>query len=58
MDIDRIDAALGFEHAVLNDAMTAARHSELGGGYQASLVNFGFIAHAFFSTDDAIKAVG
>ena len=47
----------GFEVAVVKDATAAARHPELGDGYEAALVNFGYIASAVLSTDDAVKAM-
>jgi len=43
----------GFEVAVVSDATAAARHPEIGDGYQAALVNFGFIASAVLSTREA-----
>ena len=48
----------GFEVAVVKDATAAPRHPELGDGYPAALVNFGFIANAVLSTDDVVKAMG
>ena len=45
----------GFEVAVVKDATAGARHPELGDGYQAALVNFGYIANAVLTTDDAVK---
>jgi len=47
----------GFEVAVVKDATAAARHPELGDGYKAALVNFGFIANAVLSTDEVVKAM-
>jgi hypothetical protein len=47
----------GFEVAVVRDATAAARHPKLGDGYPGALVNFGFIASAVLSTDDALKAM-
>ncbi len=47
----------GFEVAVVKDATAAARHPELGDGYQAALINFGYIANAVLTTDDAVKAM-
>lgn len=47
----------GFQVAVVKDATAAARHPELGDGYKAALVNFGYIANAVLSTDDAVKAM-
>lgn len=48
----------GFEVAVVKNATAAARHPELGDGYKAALVNFGFIANAVLSTDEVVKAMG
>jgi nicotinamidase-related amidase len=36
----------GFEVAVVKDAKAGARHPNLGDGYQAALVNFGYMANA------------
>jgi len=47
----------GFEVAVVRDATAAPRHPKLGDGYPDALVNFGFIASAVLSTDDAVKAM-
>ena len=48
----------GFEVAVVKDATAGARHPDLGDGYQAALVNFGYMANAVLSTDEAVKAMG
>ncbi len=45
----------GFEVAVVKDATAGARHPELGDGYQAALVNFGYIANAVLSTDEVVR---
>ena len=42
----------GFEVAVVKDATAGARHPEPGDGYQAALVNFGYMANAVLSTDE------
>jgi len=47
----------GFEVAVVKDATAAARHPELGDGYNAALVNFGFMANAVLTTDEAVRAM-
>lgn len=47
----------GFEVAVVKDATAAAQHPELGDGYKSALINFGFMANAVLSTDDALKAM-
>ncbi len=48
----------GFEVTVVKDATAGARHPELGDGYKAALVNFGYIANAVLSTDEVVKAMG
>lgn len=48
----------GFEVAVVKDATAAAKHPELGDGYQAALVNFGFIASEVLSTDEVTSRLG
>ena len=48
----------GFEVIVVKDATAGARHPELGDGYKAALVNFGYIANAVLSTDEVEKAMG
>ena len=45
----------GFEVAVIKDATAGARHPELGDGYEAALVNFGYMANAVMSTDEIVK---
>lgn len=47
----------GFEVIVVKDATAGARHPELGDGYKAALVNFGYIANAVLSTDEVEKAM-
>jgi nicotinamidase-related amidase len=47
----------GFEVAVVKDATAGPRHPELGDGYQAALVNYGFLADAVLTTNDAVKAM-
>jgi len=48
----------GFEVAVVKDATAGPRHPELGDGYKAAVINYGFLANAVLSTDDAVKAMG
>ncbi len=48
----------GFEVAVVKDATAGAKHPELGDGYEAALINFGYLANAVMSTDEAVKAMG
>lgn len=48
----------GFEVAVVKDATAAPRHPEIGDGYTAAVINYGFLANAVLTTDDAVKAMG
>ncbi len=47
----------GFEVVVIKDATAAPRHPELGDGYKAALINFGYIANAVLSTDEIVAAM-
>jgi nicotinamidase-related amidase len=47
----------GFEVAVVKDATAAPRHPAIGDGYTAAVINYGFIANAVLTTDDALKAM-
>lgn len=47
----------GFEVAVVKDATAAPRHPSIGDGYTAALINYGFIANAVLTTDDAVTAM-
>ncbi len=47
----------GFEVAVVKDATAAPRHPEIGDGYKAAVINYGFLANAVLTTDDAVKAM-
>jgi nicotinamidase-related amidase len=47
----------GFEVAVVRDATAGPRHPTFGDGYQAALVNYGFIATAVLSTAEAVAAL-
>lgn len=47
----------GFEVAVVKDATAAPRHPTIGDGYKAALVNYGFLANAVLTTDDAVAAM-
>jgi nicotinamidase-related amidase len=47
----------GFEVLVVKDATAAPRHPELGDGYKAALINFGYIANAVLSTDEVVAAM-
>lgn len=48
----------GFDVTVVKDATAAARHPDLGDGYQAALINFGYIASAVMTTDEISAALG
>jgi nicotinamidase-related amidase len=47
----------GFEVAVVKDATAAPRHPVIGDGYKAAVINYGFLANAVLTTDDAVKAM-
>jgi nicotinamidase-related amidase len=47
----------GFQIAVVRDAVAGPRHPEWGDGYQSALINYRFLAHAVWSTDDAVAAM-
>jgi nicotinamidase-related amidase len=47
----------GFEVAVVKDATAAPRHPEIGDGYKAAVINYGFLANAVLTTNDAVKAM-
>jgi nicotinamidase-related amidase len=47
----------GFEVAMVRDA-TAGTKNEEGDGYQAALVNFRFLAHALWTTPEAVTLMG
>ena len=47
----------GFDVTVVKDATAAAQHPDLGDGYQAALINFGFIANAVLTTDAAVDGL-
>jgi nicotinamidase-related amidase len=44
----------GFEVAVVKDATAAAQHPDLGDGYAAALINFGFLSNEVVTTDEAV----
>jgi nicotinamidase-related amidase len=47
----------GFEVAVAKDATAAPKHPEWGYGYTAALINFAFLAHALWTTEQTLKAM-
>jgi nicotinamidase-related amidase len=44
----------GFEVAVVKDATAGPRHPLWGDGYQAAMINYQFLAHAVWSTEEAV----
>jgi nicotinamidase-related amidase len=47
----------GFEIAVVKDATAGPKHPEWGYGYTAALINYAFLAHAVWTTDQTVKAM-
>jgi nicotinamidase-related amidase len=47
----------GFEVAVVKDATAAPRHPEIGDGYKAAVINYGFLANVVLKTEDAVQAM-
>jgi nicotinamidase-related amidase len=47
----------GFEVLVVKDATAAPKHPELGDGYKAALINFGYIANQVLSTDEVVAVM-
>lgn len=47
----------GFDVTAVKDATAAAQHPELGDGYEAACINFGFIASASVTTEDAVAII-
>jgi nicotinamidase-related amidase len=47
----------GFEVAVAKDATAAPKHPEWGYGYTAALINYAYLAHAVWTTDEVVKAM-
>jgi nicotinamidase-related amidase len=45
----------GFEVAVVKDATAGPRHPVWGDGYQAAMINYRFLAHAVWSTDETLE---
>jgi len=48
----------GLEVAVVKDATAGPRHPIWGDGYQAAMINYRFLAHALWSTDEALERMG
>lgn len=47
----------GFEVIVVKDATAGPRHPEIGDGYAAALVNYGFIANGVLTTAEVAQAM-
>ena len=47
----------GFEIAVVKDATAGPKHPEWGYGYAAALINYSFLAHAVWTTDQTVKTM-
>jgi len=47
----------GFEVAVVKDATAAPRHPQLGDGYKAAIINYGYLANAVLSTEEAVQGM-
>jgi nicotinamidase-related amidase len=47
----------GFEIAVVKDATAGPRHPTIGDGYKAAVVNYGFLADAVLTTDEAVQGM-
>ena len=45
----------GLEIAVIKDATAGPRHPEWGDGYQAAMINYRYLAHATWSTSEAVE---
>ena len=48
----------GFDVVVVKDATAAAQHPDLGDGYAAALVNFGYLAGAVLTTAEVVATLG
>jgi nicotinamidase-related amidase len=46
----------GFEVAMVRDATAGARNQE-GDGYQAAMINWRFLAHALWTTTEAVQFI-
>lgn len=47
----------GFEVAVVKDATAGPRHPVWGDGYEAAMINYQFLAHAVWSTEETIERI-
>jgi len=44
----------GFEVVVVKDATAGPRHPAWGDGYKAAIINYQFLAHAVWTTDETV----
>ena len=49
---------VGLEVAVIKDATAGPRHPQWGDGYQAAMINYRYLAHALWSTREAVERMG
>ena len=47
----------GFDVTVVKDATAGARHPDLGDGYEAALINYGYMANAVVTSDEVMDAL-
>lgn len=47
----------GFEVAVVKDATAGPRSPQFGDGYQAALINYGYLANAVLTTEQAVTTM-
>jgi nicotinamidase-related amidase len=48
----------GLQVAMVKDATAGPRHPVWGDGYQAAIINYRFLAHAVWSTDETVERMG
>ena len=46
---------VGLEIAVVKDATAGPRHPVWGDGYQAAMINYRYLAHAVWTTGEAVE---
>jgi hypothetical protein len=46
-----------WRHDLVKEATAAPRHPEVGDGYKAAVINYGFLANAVLTTTDVVKAL-
>ena len=47
----------GFDVTMVKDATAAAIHPDLGNGYESAMTNFGFMANAVVTTEEAVQGM-